>query len=77
MLKELEISDPQSCLNKALDGEHVFVLRGKDPCAPAAIRYWASERQRLGINDADDRKIVEALRCADLMAAYSAALAKE
>lgn len=72
MLKRDEVSNPSSCLNKAAEDEPVFVLRGKDPCAPDAIRFWAdcaSERE-----EHEDEKIEEALKMADQMDAYRARL---
>lgn len=41
MIKSLELSSPNSCINKAADNEPVFVLRAHDMCAPEAVRYWA------------------------------------
>ena len=40
MRKRDELSDPNSCLNKAADDEPVFVLRAHDASAPDAIRAW-------------------------------------
>lgn len=37
-----------SYLGKAEPGEPVFVLLGRDPQAPALIRRWADERDKLG-----------------------------
>ena len=65
MTRKDEIRDPNSCLNKAADGELVFVLREKDAAGAAAIRAWAEERFRLGLNAHDDDKITEAYRIAD------------
>jgi hypothetical protein len=42
MLKREELELPTSCLNKAADDEPIFVLRAKDPCAPAAILAWGT-----------------------------------
>jgi hypothetical protein len=36
MIKNLELTNPDSCLNKAADDEMVFVLRAKDPCRPGS-----------------------------------------
>jgi hypothetical protein len=41
MLKRDELSNPNSCLNKAMNDEPIFVLRANDPCAPDTIRAWA------------------------------------
>ena len=67
MIKRDELSNPQSCLNRAADDEMLFVLLGRDSAAPFAIRAWAMERIRLGKNTADDPQIKEALECARLM----------
>lgn len=37
-----------ACYDKAADDEPLFVLRGTDPAAPAAIRAWAFKAQELG-----------------------------
>lgn len=60
-----EEADPSSCWNRALPGEEVFVLLGRDPAAPSAIRFWASQRVLLGRNAAGDTQIVSALRMAE------------
>ena len=60
MKKSIELSDPNSCLNKARDDERLFILLGRDVAAPAAIRAWIAERIRLGKNQSDDLQIVEA-----------------
>lgn len=60
MLKRYELTDPKSCLNKASDEENLFVLLGRDPAAPAAIRAWIAERIRLGKNAPGDGQILEA-----------------
>lgn len=60
MLKRDELSDPNSCLNKAKDDETVFVLLGRDAAAPIAILAWVAERIRIGKNKPNDPQIVEA-----------------
>lgn len=67
MRKLAELSDQQSCLNRAQPTELVFVLLGRDVAAPKAIREWCAERVRLGKNAWDDEQICEALDCADNM----------
>lgn len=67
MRKSRELTDPQSCLNRAAPDELLFVLRGRDPAAPSAIRSWAIERLKLGMNHGNDLQICEALECAELM----------
>jgi hypothetical protein len=68
MRKTEELSDQNSCLNRAKDDEMLFVLLGRDIAAPAAIRAWCRERIRLGKNDfEEDEQIAEALQCAVAM----------
>lgn len=62
---ELDLSD--SCLNRAKDDEMIFVLLGRDPAAPAAIRAWIAERIRLGKNTAGDAQLRDAARCIEQM----------
>lgn len=64
MRKLREIDNSESCLNKALADEMLFVLRGHDIAAPATIRFWILERIRLG---KIDNSLVEALHCAETM----------
>lgn len=65
MLKRLELSEPNSCLNKAHDEELIFVLREVDVAAPGTVRDWCSRRIKSGKNHPDDAQIVEALQWAD------------
>ena len=67
MLKRDELTNPDSCLSKAKEGERLFVLLARDKAAPATIRFWVQTRIQLGKNQPDDPQIVEALACADLM----------
>lgn len=60
MRKYEELENPNSCLNKADDGELLFVLLARDPAAIVAVRAWISERIRLGKNKPSDPKIVSA-----------------
>lgn len=69
MRKREELSSAKSCTATAHPEEMVFVLLGRDPAAPVAIRAWATERVLLGKNKAEDPQIVEALACADTMQA--------
>jgi len=66
MKKRDELSNRNSCLNKADDMEFVFVLRSKDPTAPQTIRHWASMNK--GIQP--ESKIEDALKCAEEMENY-------
>lgn len=65
MIKSQELTDPTSCLSKAGYSELLFVLLGRDPAAPVAIRAWVEERIRLGKNKVSDDQIKEALACAN------------
>ena len=67
MMKRNELSSPQSCLNRAKDGEILFVLLARDVAAPSAIREWVASRLRLGKNNLPDPQIQEALACARAM----------
>ena len=67
MRKRDELTDPSSCLNRALDDEMTFVLLGRDITAPMTIRDWAAQRIAQGKNTRDDAQIREALACAAAM----------
>ena len=43
MLKRDELSNPNSCLNRAADDEPVFVLRANDENAAPAVAAWARD----------------------------------
>lgn len=67
MRKVDELGYENSCLNKALIHERLFVLLGRDTVAADVIRYWVHLRTRDGMNDLSDPQIQEALDCARLM----------
>ncbi len=67
MIKQEELSNPNSCLNRATENEILFVLLGRDPAAPLAIRAWIGERIRIGKNTLDDPQIKEAWRIMEQM----------
>lgn len=69
MRKKDELASQQSCMSRAHPNEMVFVLLGRDPAAPAAIRAWCDERVRVGKNAETDHQIVEARACAETMQA--------
>ena len=69
MRKRDELSNPDSCMNRAKDDEMTFVLLGRDAAAPAAIRAWVGFRVKLGKNNFNDPQITEALECARKMEA--------
>jgi hypothetical protein len=60
--KRDELADPDSCLSRARDDEWLFVLLGRDPAAPVAVRAWIEERIRLGKNVRGDAQIINAER---------------
>jgi hypothetical protein len=51
-------------LKKLPDDEPVFLLEGHDRLAPGVVRYWAGAARAKG---ARERKVIEALECADAM----------
>ncbi len=67
MRKKDEISSADSCMQRAHEMEMTFVLLGRDPAAPVAVRAWVAERIRIGKNRADDPHVVDALEVARIM----------
>lgn len=67
MKKIDEVTNRNSCFNRACDEEPIFVLLGRDVAAPGAIRQWVAMRVRTGKNLLNDPQIVEALHLADEM----------
>lgn len=67
MVKIHEISDPNSCLNRAESHEIIFVLLARDAAAAATVRYWIDERIRLEKNKRGDEQIQIAEAIADTM----------
>jgi hypothetical protein len=63
MNKRDEVSNPESCWNRAKDDEMCFVLLARDITAPSVIRFWIAERLRTGKNTAGDPQIAHALEC--------------
>lgn len=68
-IKRDEISDPNSCLNRAGDEEPIFVLRAKDPLAARIVREWAA---RAVLSGKHDDRAIEANRFANAMDAWRA-----
>jgi hypothetical protein len=64
MRKRDELTDPNSCLNRARDDEIVFVLLARDDATPGTIRDWVARRIRMGKNRPDDAQMTEALEAA-------------
>lgn len=61
MLKREEMSNPNSCLNRAVDDEPIFVLRAKDKASFWAVNMWIQSRMLLGMNQPNDEKIISAM----------------
>ncbi len=74
MRKSEEMSDPNSCLNRAADNEMIFVLLAHDIASPETIRNWCGRRLLLGKNLPGDEQILEAWNCARTMEAQCAEL---
>lgn len=56
------------CFARALPGEPMFTLLGRDRCAPEVIRFWADQRAQLGIDSENSEcpeNIADALETAD------------
>lgn len=64
MIKQEELTSPDSCMSRARDDEWTFVLLGRDITSPGTIRDWAMRRIRYGKNKIDDPQITEALEAA-------------
>lgn len=77
MRKSLELTSVDSCLNRALPEEYIFVMLARDIAAPAAIRAWCEARIVAGKNHRGDAQISEALRLAEKMEAQNIALRRD
>jgi hypothetical protein len=64
MIKHDELFNPDSCWNRATDGEMVFVLLGRDADDADTIRFWISKRIARGKNKPDDEQMLDAEQCA-------------
>lgn len=58
------------CYAKIGDDEPYFVLRAKDPDAPAVVEEWARRRARHQPNGGRAAKIPEAMNCASAMRSW-------
>lgn len=67
MIKSRELTDPESCMSRALPNEMTFVLLGRDVCAPWVLRFWVLLRVLFRKNKWADPQIQEALACARQM----------
>lgn len=65
MRKSQELSDPNSCFNRAGADNNIFVGVDWDPAVPGMIRAWCLERIKLGLNSVVDAQITEARALAD------------
>jgi hypothetical protein len=72
MRKRDELNNPASCMSRASDDEMTFVLLERDDASPNTIRYWITERIRLGKNRPGDAQLLEAEQCARIMEAERA-----
>jgi hypothetical protein len=63
MRRDLELSLPDSCINRAAPDEPVFVLRAKDPIASSIVRAWALRAKTVH----EREKIDEAIELAHSM----------
>ncbi len=76
--KQVELNDPNSCLNRAQADEPLFVLRGNDPLAPGQVRGWAfayfrSKGGFAAMTPAQLQKYGDAVATADAMTAWKQA----
>lgn len=67
MIKREELTNPQSCMSRALADEMTFVMLARDIAAPDTIRHWCALRFLMGKNKLTDPQIKEAMACADEM----------
>jgi hypothetical protein len=67
MIKADELTNPESCMSRALPNEMTFVLLGRDRCAPWVVRFWAILRVLWRKNRWNDPQIREAFECARRM----------
>lgn len=67
MIKTRELTDPTSCMSRALPNEMTFVLLGRDVCAPWTLRCWVLLRLLFRKNRWRDPQIQDALACARQM----------
>ncbi len=65
------IQDPAGLIP---ENEPVFLLRGKDVCAPAAIEAWCAIARKYGV---EDEMIKAAARHANLMREWQANVEKQ
>lgn len=76
-IKTEEMSNPNSCLNRAAPDEPVFVLLGRDKSAAVAIRAWIFNRLATGKSSEASPEIREAREFVTTMERYAEARGKE
>lgn len=62
------------CYANAKPDEPMFVLLGRDPCAPVLVELWSEMRRVLG---EDPSKVAEALACVASMKAWLKSAGKQ
>jgi hypothetical protein len=50
MTKKEELENPNSCFNKALDDEPIFVIRAKDPIGAFIVQQWIDRAIKRGLH---------------------------
>lgn len=60
MIKRDELTDPNSCTNRAREDEALFVLRGHDVTSAATVQHWINRRIEIGKNKWEDQQIAGA-----------------
>ena len=60
-----ELTDPQSCFNKAGENEPIFVIRGNDILGAHIVEEWANLAASLKVHEPE--KISEAMQLAQSM----------
>lgn len=61
------------CYSHADPDEPMFILLGRDPCAPMLVSLWATMREQMG---EDPEKVNEARQCMIAMSEWARAHAK-
>lgn len=67
MIRSKEVISPNSCFNKALGNEMIFVLLARDRTAPWVVGIWCFLRVIFKLNHWTDRQIQEAWATAKTM----------
>ena len=67
---------PDSCYNRALNDEPMFVLLGRDPTAPFVVLFWCKLRTLLDPEGKDAAQIAEAHACTTALRDWAVKLGK-